>query len=62
MRRWGVVLVAVLALSLAGCREPQTLEDVQREAEFVKTCRDGGGKTTYDGTGNLRCEFWGDGK
>ena len=57
-RKLIAVVVVVAALGLTAC-ERESLDEVRKNAEFTKVCRDGGGKTDYDGFGNLRCNFWG---
>jgi hypothetical protein len=45
----------MLLLALTGCG--QTVEDVRRDAEFVKTCEGNGGWVTYNMLNQMFCFF-----
>lgn len=58
MRRTLAILAAAcLAVTLAGCQ--QSKADLQRDAEFAKTCVDAGGHVWYAGWASeiIRCDF-----
>lgn len=50
--------LAVGALLLTGCGD--SVDNIKRDAEFAKTCKDGGGHVWYDGFNEIRCSFTGD--
>jgi len=53
MSRAAIALVLLLALT--GCG--QSLDDVKREAEFAKTCKDSGGRVYYQDFAGIMCSF-----
>lgn len=52
-----LVTIAVLGcLLLTGCGN--SVDDVKRDAEFAKVCKDSGGHVWYDGlNGGIHCSF-----
>lgn len=47
---------ALILLGATACN--QSIDDVKREGEFAKICRENGGETFYNGlTGALQCSF-----
>ena len=58
MRRGAAIaLGALILLGATACG--QTVEEVKREGEFAKICRENGGETFYNGlTGALQCSFY----
>jgi hypothetical protein len=57
MRRGAaVVLGALILLGATACN--QSIEDVKRDGEFSKACKENGGEPFYNGlTGALQCDF-----
>lgn len=54
MKKASIALLLLVSLTACG----QSVEDVKKEAEFVKVCRDSGGRIDYDGWNQMFCNFY----
>jgi hypothetical protein len=50
-----LAIISALLLGLTGCG--QSVDDVKRDAEFTKTCKDGGGHVYYNDFSGIFCSF-----
>lgn len=55
MKRTLAALALLGCLTLTACGE--SVEDVKRDAEFAKICKDSGGHILYDGFDVMHCSF-----